>query len=366
MKKTMLILAALMALLVLTLTAPTQAQEPEDTLTVACTVNEDWCIVMTEAFEEETGIETSFVRRSSGETLAALIAGADDPEFSVWFGGPSDTYIAAIEEDILEPYISPNAADIPDDKKDADGYWTGIYIGALGFCSNAEILADLGLEPPTSWAELLDPALEDNILVAHPATSGTSFTAFWANVLRFATDMEAEEAGSGFHEDGEPTDAAVDMGFEFYKEMDSNVLQYTRSGSAPARLVGSGEAAVGIVFNHDCVQQIFQTFGENLVATFPSEGTGFEVGAVAVVKGGPEPVNARAWVDWVLTPEAQRIGPFDANNFQLPTNPNAEVHPLAVALEEVNLVDYDAVIAGGNRSAISTRFDEEIAVTPEE
>ena len=179
--------------------------------------------------------------------------------------------------------------------------------------------------------------------------------------------MEAEEAGSGFHEDGEPTDAAVDMAFDFYKEMDSNVLQYTRSGSAPARLVGAGEAAVGIVFNHDCVQQIFQTFGENLVATFPSEGTGFEVGAVAVVKDGPEPVNARIWVDWVLTAEAQRIGPFVANNFQLPTNPNAEVHELAVALDTVELVDYDAIIAGGNRRCHqSTRFDEEIAVTPTE
>ena len=141
MKKTVLILAALMALLVLTFAASTHAQESEDTLTVACTVNEDWCIVMTEAFEEETGIETSFVRRSSGETLAALIAGADDPEFSVWFGGPSDTYIAGTEEGILEPYVSPNAADIPDDQKDPDGYWTGIYIGALGFllqCRDSE------------------------------------------------------------------------------------------------------------------------------------------------------------------------------------------------------------------------------------
>ena len=198
MKKFIFLLTALAVLLTLTVAVPAFAQDPEDTLTVACTVNEDWCIVMTEAFEEETGIETSFVRRSSGETLAALIAGADDPEFSVWFGGPSDTYIAGTEEGILEPYVSPNADVIPDEQKDPDGYWTGIYIGALGFCSNAEILEDLGLEPPTSWADLLDPALEDNILVAHPATSGTSFTAFWANVLRFAEGMEAEGRRDGF------------------------------------------------------------------------------------------------------------------------------------------------------------------------
>ena len=77
----------------------------QDTLTVLCTPQEDWCVAMTEAFEAETGIETNYVRMSSGESLARVRATADNPEFSVWWGGPADAFIAANEEGLLQNMI---------------------------------------------------------------------------------------------------------------------------------------------------------------------------------------------------------------------------------------------------------------------
>ena len=115
------------------------AADLEDTLTVLCTPQEDWCQVMVERFEEEFGVDTNYVRLSSGEALARLQAGAESPEFSVWWGGPADGFVAANAEGLLEAYVSPNAEAIPDDKKDADGVWTGVYVGALGFCSNTAV-----------------------------------------------------------------------------------------------------------------------------------------------------------------------------------------------------------------------------------
>ena len=78
---------------------------------------------------------------SSGDAAAALRDEKDDPQFSVWWGGSADGYVAAQADGLLEAYISPNAAAVPPQSKDAEGYWTGIYIGALGFCSNSEVLA---------------------------------------------------------------------------------------------------------------------------------------------------------------------------------------------------------------------------------
>lgn len=37
------------------------------------------------------------------------------------------------KEGLLEAYKSPNAEKIKPEFKDADGYWTGIYQGYLGF-----------------------------------------------------------------------------------------------------------------------------------------------------------------------------------------------------------------------------------------
>ena len=117
---------------------------------------------MVAAFQEQTGIPTTYQRMSSGESLVRLQAGAAAPEFDVWWGGPADGQIAAGLKGLVEPYISPNAAAIAEGQKAEDGTWTGVYVGALEFCSDTELLDELGVEAPDSWEDLLDPRLEDN------------------------------------------------------------------------------------------------------------------------------------------------------------------------------------------------------------
>lgn len=356
-------LALLMSIFLLLLVLPTVAQE--ESLTVLCTPQEDWCVAMTQAFEEETGIDTNYVRLSSGEALARIRAASDNPEFSVWWGGPADAFIAGSEEGLLEQYESPNIDAIPEDLRDPDGYWTGVYVGALGFCSNLEILEELGIEPPTSWEDLLAPELEGNIAMAHPATSGTAFTAFWTVVTLKADELEAEEEGAGYDEDGSPTEAAMDAAFEYFAQLHQNILQYTRSGAAPGTMAGQGEIAVAIIFSHDCTKLQVEGFEGILETTFPEEGTGYEIGGMALIAGAPEPEAARMWYDWAITKEAQEIGQT-VNSLQLPTNPDAAVSELSVNLADVNLIDYNFQAAGENRTALVERFDAEIAPAPAE
>ena len=200
------------------------------TLNVLCTPQELWCVEMTKAFQEKTGIPTKFIRLSSGEALTRLVASKNNPEFDVWAGGPNDTFIAGRIQGVLDTYLSPTRNMLKPQFKDADGYWTGIYMGALGFCSNVNELKRLGLRAPTSWNDLLDPKLKGNFMMAHPGTSGTAYTALWTQVLRLGSE-----------------DAAI----AYMKELNKNVLSYTRSGAGPTGPLGRGEVAVGIVFSHD-------------------------------------------------------------------------------------------------------------------
>ncbi|NLX11230.1 MAG: ABC transporter substrate-binding protein [Chloroflexi bacterium] len=365
MKKPALLLTVLiLAALALPVISPA-AQAQDDTLTVLCTPQEDWCVAMTQAFQEETGIETSYVRMSSGESLARIRATQSDPEFSVWWGGPADAFIAASAEGLLEPYEPELASVLPAEAVGEDHAWHGVYIGALGFCSNVEVLDELGVEAPTSWEDLLDPAFEGNIAMAHPATSGTAFTAFWSVVTLKADELEAAEEGTGYDEDGAPTEAAIDAAFEYFSQLHQNILQYTRSGSAPGQMAGNSEIAVAIIFSHDCVKLQEEGFAELLVGTFPEEGTGYEIGGMALIANAPEPDAAKQWIEWALTPEAQAIAQT-VNSLQLPTNPDTPVSELSVNLSEVNLVDYNFPAAGENRTEIVERFDMEIAPQPTE
>ncbi len=101
------------------------------------------------------------------------------------------------------------------------------------------------------------------------------------------------------------------------------------------------------------------------MVTFPSEGTGYEIGAVALVKGAKNPENAKKWIDWSLQADTQEIGPT-VGSFQLPTNPDAAVSDLSVGLDEVNLVDYDFDAAGAARTELTQRFEDEVAAEPAE
>jgi iron(III) transport system substrate-binding protein len=306
-------------------------------LNLLCTPEIEWCEGMVYEFNKlYPGIVINWVRMSSGESLTRLRNEASNPQFDVWWGGPADSFIAAAQEGLLEPYDSPNAINLRDPElmKADDNSWYGVYIGTLGFATNTNYLAEHPeVQAPTSWADLIKPEWEGQILVAHPSSSGTSYTHLCTNI-----QLKGEEA------------------WEYERALARNVLQFTKSGSAPGRFVGAGEAAVAIVFSHDTVKEIEK--GQPLVLTFPSEGTGYEIGGMALIKGAKNPELAKLWMDWALTPAAQELGP-KYSAYQAPTVIGAE--PSRPELLDVTLIDYDFEFCGSNKSEIVDRFTNEIA-----
>lgn len=330
-----LIILSLTALLIL---SACQAETGSTELNLLCTPQVQWCEGMKAEFESaHPEITVNFVRMSSGESLTRLRNEADNPQFDIWWGGPIDSFIAAEEEGLLEPYDSPNLDNITDQTlmRDPENHWAGVYVGSLGFATNQNFLDENpGLEAPTSWDDLLKPEYADQLMVAHPSSSGTSYTAL-CTILQ----MRGEEAG-----------------WEYLRDYARQVNQFTKSGSAPARFVGQGEAAVGIVFSHDIVAQI--EAGAPLVLTFPAEGTGYEIGGMGIVKGAAHLDAAQMWFDWALEPATQELGPkYEA--FQAPTVAGASAS--MPELLEVNLIDYDFQFCGENKSEFVDRFTNEIA-----
>jgi len=319
--------------------APVEELVITDTeLNVLCTPQEEWCQGMKQEFEAKYPITVNYVRMSSGEALARVLAEKDNPQFDIWWGGPMDSFVAAKAEGVLEPYDSPNYANLlnPDLMGDPDHTYAGIYMGSLSFATNTDWLAaNPGTAAPTSWDDLLKPEFTGQVMVAHPSTSGTSYTAL-ATVLQ----IRGEEAG-----------------WEYLKKYAAQMAQFTKSGAAPAKFVGAGEAAVAIVFSHDAVNEIDNNMLP-LVITFPKEGTGYEIGAMAILKGAKHLQAAQLWFDWALSAEGQALGP-KYHAYQAPTVSGVTLsHP---ELMEVTLIDYDFQWAGSNKKAFVEKFTNEIA-----
>ncbi len=70
---------------------------------------ENYARPMLEAFEKATGIHVNFIRFSSGEALARLLAEKGNPQVDVLFGGPVETFTAGEEQGIFEAYTPPSA-----------------------------------------------------------------------------------------------------------------------------------------------------------------------------------------------------------------------------------------------------------------
>ncbi len=324
------------ALLLVSLFSSLCFAEPSGRILVYASHNEEFAQITVQEFMKlYPKVQVEHIRLSAGPVLARIKAERNRPQASVWWGGPADTYAAAKEEGLLEPYFSAEAEHIPAKFKDAEGYWTGFYVGLLGFTINDRSFKELGVSVPTSWGDLLRPEFKDLIVMANPGTSGTAYT-----VLATLVQLWGEEEA-----------------FAYLKKLDANIQQYPTSGSAAGRMAGLGEVAIGIDYGHAVPQLAVQ--GYPVSGSFPKEGTGYEIGGAAIIKDAPEPELARLFLDFVLSKQGQELA-AKVGAYPTPIHAHAEVPPQAVPIDAAELIDYDFGWAGKNRDRLVERWNDEI------
>ncbi len=330
----------------LALAAPLTAAAQGE-LVVYCTVQEEWCRPMVTAFEKATGIKVLMTRKSSGEFYAQLKAEAANPRGDIWWGGTGDPHLQAAEEG---PDASPTSrrrwpscrtGRCASGRRRRDRT-VGVYAGALGYSYNTDQLKKKNIPEPKCWSDLTKPAFKDEIQVANPNSSGTSYT-----MLATLVQLMGE-----------------DKAFDYLKALHKNVNQYTKSGAAPARAAATGESMVGITFQHDAVVQAIGGAPVKIVS--PCEGTGYEIGSMSIIKGAKNMENAKKWYDWALTAEAQSIGAQAKVSYQVPSNKNASAPPQAPKFSEIKLINYDFAKYGSSaeRTRLLTKWDKEVSTLP--
>src|SRR5919106_4675968 len=283
-------------------------------LVLYCSVQEEWCRAMLTAFERKTGIKVAMTRKSSGETYAQVKAEASNPRGDIMWGGTGDPHLQAAEEGLTVEYKSPMLKELqPWAVKQAEQskYRTvGIYAGVLGFGYNTELLARRKLPEPKCWNDLLSDKYKDEVQVADPNSSGTSYT-----MLATIVQLMGE-----------------DKGFEYLKALHKNVNQYTKSGAAPAKAAALGETTAGIAFMHDIVTMVVDKAPVKVVA--PCEGTGYEIGSMSLIKGAKNMDNDKNFYDWALTADAQKLGAA-ANPYQAASTKSTPIPPQAPKLSDI-------------------------------
>jgi len=323
-------------LTLLTLLGFASASSAQEPLIAYCPMPENDCSRLLAAFKADTGIESRFIRIPTGEVLARLRAERNNPQADIWLSGPIDSYAQAAEEGLLEAYRPKGIENIdrryiPNDEHQ----FTTWGLVAMTFVYNEKLVSDAGAMPPDSWRSYADPAFRNNVMLPHPAGSGTAFFILAAMVQIYGEDET----------------------FRILKEIDKNVIHYTRSGAVGARIVATGEAALSMVFSVDLENLWVE--GYEAEFAFPKEGTASTMDAVALVKGARESHvdKSKALIDWLLSDKGQQAV---AVTMRVPlltqyTNPQARIN-----LNDVKMIDYDFTWAGENRARLLERYEREV------
>lgn len=302
--------------------------QAEGRLTVYCSVQNKICEDMTKQFSQKYNVETQFVHGGTGTIFGKVKAEAGNPQADIWYGGTIEPHFQAGELGLLESYRSPLQAEVlPQFKglvESERGQFTSIvYMLVLGFGVNTEKLAQLGIEAPKTWADLLDPRLKGEVQLPDPRSSGTTYT-----LITTLLSLWGEEKA-----------------FDYLKKLNVNVSQYVKSALVTSNL-SRGESTVTVGFVHSYATE--KEKGAPVEAVIPEGKVGYALGGASILKNARNLENAKLFMDWVLSKEAQEIPWRQHGVYQTPTNVNAEVAAQSIKADALEFVEIDYNKAGSS------------------
>lgn len=145
-------------------------------------MQEDQLVAVKEGFEKKyPGITMEYYFAGTSKVVTKISteaqAGHVDADV-IWVGDAAD-YVSFKEENILQPYTSPEAANLDPAYVDADGYYTAARLVGVGIAYNTVTVTPE--EAPKTWNDLLDAKWKDQIVMSDPGTAGT--TKYWMNAM---------------------------------------------------------------------------------------------------------------------------------------------------------------------------------------
>lgn len=307
---------------------------------------------LAKAFEKKTNIKVDMVMEGTSKVLGRLRAEKDNPKADVWYGAAGMiAFISATKQGLLEPYQPKGYEDLPVSRgnlilRDEAFHWTGIAIIGMGYAYNPKRVTD----PPKTWDELALERWKGKIEMWDPSSSGTAVLFLMSAIQRYGEEK----------------------GWAYLHKVFENLKRYTVEGK-PAFNVVRGESDIGIHFEHQVLEFLEEQSGgdpvdnsdRNIRWYLPPESPVI-VDPVALIKGAPHPEEARLFIDFVLSPEGQKI----INRFFFTIDPSfgppANLEGVTLKDMEANAQHLDPVWMADEMDAIRKKWQNEVETTRED
>lgn len=272
-------------------------------------------------FEERTGIWVDVVYGATSELLERIEREERDVRADLMFGGGVESLETYRE--CFTPYTCADADRLLPQFRCADDLWTPFSALPVVLIYNTKLM-EPGLL--TGWSDLLSPELRGEIAFTDPSVSGSAFTSLMTMLCALPGDRS-----------------------ENLRAFAENLGGVQLDGSgAVLTAVADGSATVGVTLEETALKRIAE--GENIAMVYPADGTSCVPDGSAIVRGAPHEENARAFIDFTVSAEVQRLL---AEQFcRRPVLEGMDSLPGAPSLEELPAADYDLELAVREREAV--------------
>jgi iron(III) transport system substrate-binding protein len=260
----------------------------------------------------------------------AIVAEKARPRCDLFWNNEIINTLRLEQMGLLEAYISPRAADYPEQFRSKDGYWHGFAARARVLIVNTEKVPEA--ERPKSILDLVDAKWKGRLAVAKPL-AGTTFT----------------HACCLFGHWGD------ERAKKFFLDLKANGVVILPGNKDVAEQVASGRWAIGLTDTDDFV--VFREKGYPVEAVYLDRdaktddlGTLFIPNSLAIVKNCPHPEAAKRLVDHLLSAEVEaRLA--EGESAQIPLGANVQVKPQVETPATVKALKVDFAAAARKAEA---------------
>ena len=318
------------------------ANAQKTTLTVYTALETDQLKAYQEGFNKvHPDIAITWVRDSTGVITAKLLAEKANPKADVVMGLAATSLAVFDAQGMLDPYAPAGLSRIDAKYRDPKNppAWVGMDVYGAAICFNTVEAQKRNIPKPETWKDLAKPIYKGQIVMPHPASSGTGFF----DVTYWLQNMGEDE------------------GWKYMDALHQNIAQYMHSGSRPCAAAGNGEYVMGITFEYRAHKE--KAAGKPIDLVFPKEGLGWELEASGIYKGTKNLDAAKKLMDWSISDAAMNLY---AKNFAVVAVPSLS-QPLANVPADFasRLAKNDFAWAAKNRDRIlaewSKRYESKAA-----
>lgn len=253
----------------------------------------DWCGygALIDSFKAKYGLKVNELNpdASSGDEIEAIKAnkgnkGPQAPDvIDVGLSfGPS-----AKAEGLLAPYKVATWDTIPNDLKDADGFWYGDYYGVLTFQVNADLIKNI----PRDWSDLLKPEYKNSVALAgDPRGSAQAVQGVYAAGLSVTGGGDAAKTG--------------EAGLAFFADLNKKGNFVPVIGKAAS--LAQGATPIIIRWDYNALADRDTLKGNPKVdVVVPKTGIVAGVYVQAISAFAPNPNAAKLWMEHLYSDEGQ-------------------------------------------------------------